>query len=48
MVSDPAYAAEIRRRLPIIGMPPDFLNHLVTGRRPYRTPQAGPPAPPAN
>jgi hypothetical protein len=34
--NDVAYRAEITRRLPIAGAPPDFLSHLVTQSRPYR------------
>jgi hypothetical protein len=44
LTTDPAYAAEIRRRLPITGGPPDFMNRLVRERRPYRQPAAGPAA----
>lgn len=33
MITDPAYAAEITRRLPISGARPDLLSHLVTERR---------------
>jgi hypothetical protein len=36
LTSDPAYAAEITRRMLIMGGPPDFLSHLVTTRQPYR------------
>ncbi len=35
-ISDPAYAAEVTRRLPISGARPDLLSHLVTERRRYR------------
>ncbi|MFL5296197.1 MAG: hypothetical protein ACJ798_07420 [Phenylobacterium sp.] len=42
--TDPAYSAEMARRAPIIGFPPDFANHLATGPRPYRD-RNTPPAP---
>jgi hypothetical protein len=34
--TDPAYAAEIRQRLAIVGGPPDYLDRLVREPRPYR------------
>jgi hypothetical protein len=46
LLADTAYAAEITRRLPIIGAPPDALTRLTLTRRPYRT-VAKPPAPPS-
>ena len=49
LLSDPVYAAEISRRLPIIGAPPDFISRLPFARLPYRaTAVRGPtPQPPA-
>jgi hypothetical protein len=47
LLSDPAFAAEVTRRLPITGAPPDLLRHLVMTPRPYRRPSqpSGPPRP---
>lgn len=36
LATDPVLAGEIRRRLPIVGGPPTYLDHLVHGSRPYR------------
>lgn len=47
LVTDAAYSAEIRRRLPIAGVGPDFFDRLVKGRPPYRAPARGPGGAPA-
>lgn len=42
LTADPAYAAEIQRRLPITGGPADFMSRLVKEKRPYRDVPATP------
>ena len=47
LTNDPALAAEIRRRLPLVGGSPAFMDNLAHQSRPYRAPSVATGAAPA-